>query len=232
MDFKSCLLSNISICAISGEDNFNLLLYNPLAQSASEYVQIPVKDGTWEVTGPNGENLENTLTNPITNFDFIAENLTEELLPKILFFKAENIPPVGYNIYNLKRTSSRSKEQVTRNVKTLEQIGVGDNYVNFDEIGRLKSMTIKNNTISVSQELMYYFSDKDISNPWIFRSNSAQREAVEFTAVPESTFHTSEGNLIREVKQKFSDWATQIIRIYADTDYIEFDYVIGPIDIS
>lgn len=231
MGFQSCILANMSICPSSSGDSFSVLIYNPIARTQSQYVQIPVQDGTWEVVGPDSKTIESTLTDPIANFDFVAKDLGETLLPKVLFFKAENLPPLGYNVYSLKRTSSKTKKsKPARTVKALEQIGFRDNYINFDDEGKLKSMTIKNYTIDVSQNMLYYESG-DGSQAWIFRPNPDQQNALPIVDSPESTFHTSEGNLVREVKQDFGDWVTQIIRIYPDTDYIEFDYLIGPVDL-
>lgn len=231
VDIQSCLLSNVSICSSSNNDQFNLILYNPLARSVSQYVQVPVQDGTWEVTNPNNETVENTLTNPIGDFEYIAQNLTEELMPKILFFKAEHIPAVGYSVYTLKRTSSQAKESILpRKVKALEQIGFTENYINFDENSQLQSITIKNFTLNVTQQLLFYNSSE--SGAYIFRPETDQRDALQFDDEVESTLVTGDGNVIREVKQVFSNWAVQIIRIFPDEDYIEFDYLIGPIDLT
>lgn len=231
VDIQSCLLSNVSICSSSNNDQFNLILYNPLARSVSQYVQVPVQDGTWEVTNPNNETVENTLTNPIGDFEYIAQNLTEELMPKILFFKAEHIPAVGYSVYTLKRTSSQAKESILpRKVKALEQIGFTENYINFDENSQLQSITIKNFTLNVTQQLLFYNSSE--SGAYIFRPETDQRDALQFDDEVESTLVTGDGNVIREVKQVFSNWAVQIIRIFPDEDYIEFDYLIGPIHLT
>ena len=40
------------------------------------------------------------------------------------------------------------------------------------------------------------------------------------------------GSLVDEVHQVFSEWCTQVIRLYKNYNYIEFDWVIGPIPIG
>lgn len=40
------------------------------------------------------------------------------------------------------------------------------------------------------------------------------------------------GSLVDEVHQVFSDWCTQVIRLYKNYNYIEFDWIIGPIPIG
>ncbi|XP_072144341.1 lysosomal alpha-mannosidase-like [Dermacentor andersoni] len=37
------------------------------------------------------------------------------------------------------------------------------------------------------------------------------------------------GPLVQEIHQTFSDWVSQVIRLYKDEDIIEFDWVVGPI---
>lgn len=37
------------------------------------------------------------------------------------------------------------------------------------------------------------------------------------------------GELVDEIHQKMNDWVSQVIRIYKDSEYIEFDWLVGPI---
>lgn len=37
---------------------------------------------------------------------------------------------------------------------------------------------------------------------------------------------------MEEIHQQFRPWITQVIRLYRDYEYIEFDWVVGPIPIS
>ena len=34
---------------------------------------------------------------------------------------------------------------------------------------------------------------------------------------------------MQEVRQKFGDWGSQIVRLYSDSKYIEIEWTIGPI---
>lgn len=54
-DFKSCLLLNISSCAISEQNEaFILTLYNSLAQEIDEYIRVPVSNIGYEVYDNKG----------------------------------------------------------------------------------------------------------------------------------------------------------------------------------
>ncbi|KAJ8951617.1 hypothetical protein NQ318_012287 [Aromia moschata] len=80
-------------------------------------------------------------------------------------------------------------------------------YINFDpDTGLLKSITL--------------------NGAYIFAPNG---EALPLGNVV-STVLVNDGDLVREVKQVWNDWVTQIIRVYEEEDFVEFDWVIGPID--
>lgn len=40
------------------------------------------------------------------------------------------------------------------------------------------------------------------------------------------------GVLVKEYEQTFSDWASQIIRVYNNEDFAEFEWLIGPIPVE
>ncbi|KAJ8982145.1 hypothetical protein NQ317_011291 [Molorchus minor] len=223
LNLKSCLLSNVSICAESSGDNFNLLVYNPLSRSASHYIQVPVNDGEWKITGPSGEVIEGFLSNPIRNFDYITQDTRKETLNKVLFFRAESLPPLGYNVYNFQRVSlvSKSKEE---NVVDVGQIGFSDRYINMNLHTRLlESITLNNVTLNVSQD-MYFYNSTTQSGAYIFQPNS--NSSIRF-GDPTDLIITEGGN-VKEVKQIWNDYVTQIIRVFKDEDFVEFDWVIGP----
>lgn len=47
-----------------------------------------------------------------------------------------------------------------------------------------------------------------------------------------SSFKVVKGPLFEEIHQVFSPWISQVVRIYQHVDYIEFDWVVGPIPID
>lgn len=46
------------------------------------------------------------------------------------------------------------------------------------------------------------------------------------------TPNTFLGPIVNEVHQTFSNWASQVIRQYADEDYVEVEWLVGPIPID
>ncbi|XP_018575534.1 lysosomal alpha-mannosidase isoform X2 [Anoplophora glabripennis] len=231
LNLKSCLLSNVSICSESDKDQFNVLIYNPLARTTSHYIQVPVNDGTWKVTGPTGEEIESHLTYPARNFEYITNDIGEKILPKVLIFKAENLPPLGYKVYSFQKSSDLSSSTREQQLDA-NQIGFEDRYVTIDlNTGLVKSITLNGVTLGVSQKLLYYNGSTGVSGAYIFRPDTKVREAVEFGYVQTSVL-LGGGEMVREIKQVWEDWITQVIRVFRDEDFVEFDWVVGPIDTS
>lgn len=89
--------------------------------------------------------------------------------------------------------------------------------------------------IEIDQEFLYYQSMTDYdghkpSGAYMFRprTNSTATKISNNNI----TLTYQQGSLVHEVKQVVSDVITQIIRVYKNgtENYIEFDWLIGPID--
>ena len=40
-----------------------------------------------------------------------------------------------------------------------------------------------------------------------------------------------QGSRVQEIRQVFSDWASQVIRLYADERHVEIEWTVGPIPV-
>ncbi|KAJ8951625.1 hypothetical protein NQ318_012295 [Aromia moschata] len=232
LNLSSCLLANVSICEQSDKDEFQVIIYNSLPRDTSHYIYIPVNDGVWNITGPSDVQVAYQLLDPIINFGYIHNATLQKVLDKVLVFRAEDVPGIGYKTYTFQRIHSESipvKVDPTKKTYTgnnIEKIGFEDRYINFDtDTGLLKSITLNGVTLAVSQDFFYYNS-KTTSGAYIFTPNG---EALKLGNVT-NTVLVNDGDLVREVKQVWNDWVTQIIRVYKEEDFVEFDWVIGPID--
>lgn len=104
--------------------------------------------------------------------------------------------------------------------------------------GLLQSITLNGNYLAVKQELMYYIGsrgsnlgfDSRASGAYIFRPHPDHPEAKSFDRTINITTYI--GDLVDEIHQTFSTWATQVIRLYKNTNYVEFDWLVGPIDVE
>lgn len=91
-------------------------------------------------------------------------------------------------------------------------------------------------TRTVSQEFLYYEAalgnNKEFRNrssgAYIFRPKTDDVRTV--TVAPEITVYR--GDLVEEVHQKFNDWISQVVRVYKQKKYAEFEWLVGPIPIE
>jgi lysosomal alpha-mannosidase len=107
--------------------------------------------------------------------------------------------------------------------------------VQFDpNSGLVKSVTDVNSghTLSLKQNFYWYKGatyegeGKQASGAYIFRPNGTQPFEVASGPV---TMERIEGAWVQEMRQTFSPWLTQTVRLYKGKPYIEFEWTVGPI---
>ncbi|XP_047001000.1 lysosomal alpha-mannosidase-like [Schistocerca americana] len=232
LSFSSCLLSNISQCDISeSSSNFVVTVYNPLSQATSYYVRIPVQDGTYSVTDANGnEQIIQLVPLPdaIYNVPGRDSNATQEIV-----FQATDVPALGYYSYYV---SSTKQERSYSNIISENAAYIGNNYLQVilhETQGTVKSVIINGTELPLSQNFYYYEGwagtnagpDERSSGAYIFRPVGSEATMVSGTA----TVKIYKGDVVEEVHQTFSDWISQVIRIYKTEKHIEFEWLVGPI---
>uniref|UniRef100_A0AC35FAW4 Alpha-mannosidase n=1 Tax=Panagrolaimus sp. PS1159 TaxID=55785 RepID=A0AC35FAW4_9BILA len=102
----------------------------------------------------------------------------------------------------------------------------------FDENGRLSTFkNMKTNfTRELSQQFYYYESVKrskqnpQASGAYIFRP-----VMIADTFDGNVSIEIIKGKYIQEVRQTINEWVTQTIRLISNQNYIEFDWIVGPI---
>ena len=68
------------------------------------------------------------------------------------------------------------------------------------------------------------------SGAYIFRPNSSTLYFPGATQKP--TITVVKGEVVTEVYQKFSEWATHVVRLYEGASYVEVEWTAGPIPID
>ncbi|GLV45785.1 Lysosomal alpha-mannosidase II [Carabus blaptoides fortunei] len=221
VNMHSCLLMNISQCYWTDDDFGNLMsitVYNPLSRPVSHYVRIP-------------------LQNPQENYFIDAEYQIVPIFERILnipgrtskaraelVFKAESIPALGFKTYSLK--SSRSRPSFSNKDVELQ----------FYNSGHLKSALLGGQEVPLSQNFLYYRSangnnviaSNRSSGAYVFRPQ--KQYASNVTRNVKTVKYI--GPLVEEYHQTFNDWIGQVIRKYKDEDYVEFQWIVGPIPVE
>jgi lysosomal alpha-mannosidase len=90
----------------------------------------------------------------------------------------------------------------------------------------LSSISIDGKSIEITQNFYYYTTNGGRnSGAYAFHSNSSKPTLIS----PKATVSVIRGKLVEEVRQVFNRWLSQVIRVYKNKDYIEFDWIVGPL---
>ncbi|XP_049765840.1 lysosomal alpha-mannosidase-like [Schistocerca cancellata] len=235
LPFVSCLLRNVSQCEPSeNSKTFMVTVYNPLSHEVSYYVRLPVLGTAYSVRDASGNELKvqmATIPDPVRNLPERNSNATTEIV-----FLANNIQPLGFHSYYI--TELNSTDDTRRNELESSDTSIGNDVLQamFNEsTGLLQSVMFNNEEITLRQNFRYYEGwagnnsqpSLRASGAYIFRPYGT---SVEVSPVVETKFY--KGELVEEVHQEFTDWISQVIRVYKDTNHIEFEWLVGPIPVD
>ncbi|XP_050392996.2 lysosomal alpha-mannosidase [Patella vulgata] len=246
-----CTLLNISSCSVTENNKmFQLHIYNPIARPVEYYVKLPVVGKLYYVIGPDGIAIE-TQVLPISPDTMRIPERNGSLATNELIFPT-TLQPLGFTTYFIQMgADEKTKQNHATKIKHLSKLGDGDDFVlenlfislTFDiQTGRLKNIKNKRKNISVNmtQEFRYYYGfdgndSKDElqpSNSYIFRPNGTQSYNCSTPSLTTKTYYTEPGELVQELHQTFSPWATQTIILYENARFAEFQWTVGPIPID
>lgn len=253
-DFETCAFLNISACDISEKnERFIVTVYNPLAHSTFQYVRVPVL-GDYVVKDYRDVPVVSQLVpipDEVQSLKFRTSDSRVELV-----FLASELPPLGYKSYYIEKKDA-NVERIGPDVRLVVDDGfqrdqpisdedadfsgpvtIGNKYLNvsFDQNGLLQSVSGNRETINVKQNFYVYraaagdnrnFENRS-SGAYIFRPNVTQAELV----ANKATIRVVNGPLVDEVQQKFTDWISQVIRVYKDEKIVEFEWLVGGIPVD
>ena len=232
------LLLNISECLpIEDAKNFSIAIYNPLAQSVSSWIRVPVTLPDYRVYELN--------TKQYIESDFIEIYNETKMIPgrksnanNVVLFKA-TIPPLGFSNYILSTKEDRRTQIKTKETKLFDDDIVLKNkflVAQFDKNGNLIKIDNIETRISImiSQELCIYDSmpgnnsepEFQASGAYVFRPNGDP------TCLHVQKFKINQGKQFIEIHQTFNEWISQTIQLFDDSQELLFSWIVGPIDVS
>ncbi|XP_034129784.1 lysosomal alpha-mannosidase-like isoform X6 [Drosophila guanche] len=255
-EFESCLQLNISECAFTQDsaDNVVVTLFNPLAHTSSQYVRVPVKEENYQVTDEKGRLVASEVV-PVA-WQVLALEYRQNTTQHELVFKASVNKIASYYIKKVDKVESKeivlpkaAKKSVKQNEKNLEvpqrfkkvhsmqnvETHADDDsetVVQTSEIklvidnntGRLKNVEMNGVSEAIDQNFAIYETYE--SGAYVFR----QKEDVDLKFLEDKVeFTVYDGALVKEVHQQFSEWISQVIRIYEGVNRVEFEWLVGPI---
>ncbi|CAL8126674.1 unnamed protein product [Orchesella dallaii] len=110
----------------------------------------------------------------------------------------------------------------------------------FDSLtGMLKSVIKGSVEVPVQQNFYFYLGmagdnskfEKRASGAYIFRPNTTESQPSPITERVFS-YQVYKGSHVTEVHQVFTEWISQVIRLYDKTDLVEFEWMIGPVPVE
>ncbi|XP_001866193.2 lysosomal alpha-mannosidase [Culex quinquefasciatus] len=233
--FESCRMLNISRCDVSeSKENFVVTLYNPLGHASYEYVRLPVNGNSYVVRDHEGVELPVqmiSIPEPVTDIQYRFSAATQELV-----FLANEIPPMGYRSYYVSEQYESTQFDQQDEVDD-QPITIGNAHLSlsFDYNGFLAGITVAGKQHRLQQDFMFYegaYGNNEVfenrsSGAYIFRPNGTERHAAKSVKLS-----VIKGDHVQEVHQVFNEWISQVIRVFADEQHVEFEWLVGPIPIE
>ncbi|CAD1474134.1 unnamed protein product, partial [Heterotrigona itama] len=221
----TCMQLNISTCLYTEDEDFVLAIYNPLSQNVVSPIRIPVQQGKYSVVDLTDGNEITSQIVPIPKSVQKIPGRNGGATDELVFFAS--LPPLGYKTYTVKRNSKNTN---------INQQATAEFYnVSVDKNGHIVVKWKKQN-MELTQSFHYYegmegnneeFKNRS-SGAYIFRPRSS---SVKNFLKPGS-YKIFEGPLVKEIHQYVTDWVCQVVRIYNGMQYIEFDWLVGPIPVK
>ncbi|KAK6626758.1 hypothetical protein RUM44_009235 [Polyplax serrata] len=221
--YKSCLLLNISSCDVTeSSPRFVVTVYNPLSRQVDRYVRVPVTDLNFAVLERDGT----VLTSQIVAIPTAVRNIPgrQSTSKAELLFKARRIPALGFKSFYV--TNEEIQKPVKRSDEGFKAAGMKAVFNTNRQF--LTGFVSQRGNISVTQVLKFYKSSPHWSGAYLFGPTNNKSTLVGDRI---TTKLLNNGELVKEYEQVFSEWATQIIRIYQE-DFAEFEWLIGPIPMT
>ncbi|XP_026734781.1 lysosomal alpha-mannosidase-like [Trichoplusia ni] len=243
--FVICHQLNMSQCRFTeNQESMLLLVYNPLSVKTYHHVRLPAIALHYSIRDFNDEEVEYQLVPlpaAIINLPGRSSTAIQELC-----FEAENIPPLGFTAYYIapvrdqleenefaKKFSKSSPGKVEQAEQEIIPF-ISNEYikVTVDKAsGLLESIQhVDGVRVDVTQNFFYYAQGQQTlqSGAYSFRPDRQRPTPV----TDKVTYNTIRGSLVKEIRQRFTDWITQIIRLYRGEEYVELEWIIGPVPIG
>ncbi|CAM0872753.1 unnamed protein product [Alopecurus aequalis] len=252
--FGQCPLLNITYCPPS-EMNFSqgkslvVLVYNSLGWKREDILRIPVMSDSIVVHDSEGREIESQLL-PIANASlYIRDKNVKAYLgtvpaakPKFWIAFPVSVPPLGFNTYFV---SSGNTSAIVSSISTLHshgsensnlQVGQGRLKLQYDAAGELSLYSDSKTRVEANFEQKYKYyvgqdgngSDPQASGAYIFRPNGTVPINTD-DQVPPTILR---GPILDEVHRQINSWIYQITRVYKGKDYVETEFIVGPIPVD
>ncbi|KAH9365769.1 hypothetical protein HPB48_016845 [Haemaphysalis longicornis] len=211
---------------------FYVSVYNPQSVMIKTHIRFPVATSGYRVINDQSAFVPSEIV-PIQHALFHIPERNSTSFHDLVFLAA--LPPLGVANFLVQRF--RGTTMMRQQIKASERVlSSGTDYILSNKWYRvavdsgtclLKRVTLlpKNEIVAVEQSFAAYNSE---FGHYLFAPTHPT--AQEFHGNATCRIVTS--TVVQEVHQWFNPWLSQVIRLYINQDYIEFDWIVGPIPMS
>jgi lysosomal alpha-mannosidase len=241
---NGCPLLNVSQCSVSeSSDKFSVIIYNQLARKMSQYVRVPVVE----------QNMVVYFNNEVVSSEYVPIYNETKSLPERqsianyeLVFRVV-LEPLAFQVYDISKAATKlllENDSKSTDLKDDEFTFTNENLMlTFDSSGNLNNIQNTNDpNVKVASGLKQHFCIYDsmpgnntgenfkavqASGAYVFRprfNTPKCLNVLKFTVTRRAQFD--------EIHQVYNDWISQTIRLYKGTRNAEFQWQVGPIDVS
>ncbi|XP_041641943.1 lysosomal alpha-mannosidase [Cheilinus undulatus] len=226
---------NISVCPLTeSSKKFSVNVYNPLARPVTWPVRLPVNGSVYEVSDANGKAVDCQVVPVSAATQDVRRNrgfAVNELLFQV------QAPPLGFTTYFVSLLQDGPPPASTK-LQTPTTIQNKFLQVTFDPdtglLSGLSNLETKQ-SIKLTQNFYWYNAsdgnNSDSNQPsgaYIFRPNTSTPFIISKTAKTE----TIQTDVVQEVRQWFSPWVSQVVRLYSESRALELEWTVGPLPID
>ncbi|KAK7930611.1 hypothetical protein WMY93_007006 [Mugilogobius chulae] len=234
---------NISVCSFTeASKQFTVTVFNPLGRPVLWPVRLPVNGTQYSVSDPDGKPVDSKVV-PVSSSTRDVRKDRGFAVNELVF--EVQAPPLGFSAY----TVSQIQDQTGAKTETKTENKTGPNQgptqienkflrATFDPDTGLLTGLINLETkqrIDLTQNF-YWYNASDGNNSdsiqpsgaYIFRPNSSTPFIISKTAKTELV----QTSVVQEVRQIFSPWASQVVRLYSSSRTLELEWTVGPVPID
>ena len=245
-----CMLLNITKCLpIENKETIILNIYNPLATKINTYIRFPLVANNYAINqiSNSHENVDYEIVEIKNETKMIPERNGSQANYEMVFYS--KLPALGFAMYLIEQYNKTSKSPsklatLTKRFQLpkAQDITIQNEYLKlaFDNKGNLKQISsLEESTLNLTAQLNHNFcyykskvgdnksGDKQASGAYIFRPQ--EDTPVCFTV---SNFTVYKGKLYQEMHQVYTSWLSQSIRLYSNETRVEFEWLVGSIDVQ
>ncbi|XP_076174533.1 lysosomal alpha-mannosidase II isoform X1 [Ptiloglossa arizonensis] len=227
-EMYSCMQLNISSCPYTEDEHFMLTIYNPLSFTINTPMRVPVQEGKYTIVDLSDNSDIRSQLVPIPTSVTVIPGRERNTTHELVFLAT--IPALGYNSYKIVKLSKGTPQIDEANFIENEFY-----HISVDKNNQVSVRWKKEKNMNLTQTFQYYEgaegnnekSENRSSGAYIFRPKNVIHN-LESTG----SYKMYKGSVVQEIHQKVNNWVSQVIRLYNTKEYIEFEWLVGPIPVE